>query len=85
MKDRVDIKVWSKRGSKGETLDLYFSNLEDANSFSRFWATVEGEEVTEERSCRFKVLTNYAGGIHPPTYIKPLSIQRNCRCLDGSF
>lgn len=67
MEDRVVINVWANRGNDGETLDLYFSNLEDAYSFSRYWATVEGEEITEERSCRFKVIPNYTGGSHPHT------------------
>lgn len=67
MEDRVIINVWKHKGDGGETLDLYFSNLEDANSFSRYWATVEGEEVTDKIGCRFKVLKNYTGGTHPHT------------------
>lgn len=67
MKDRIIVNVWANRESDGETLDLYFSNLEDAHSFSRYWATVEGEEVTDKVGCRFKVLKNYTGGSHPHT------------------
>lgn len=66
LKDRIRIKDWSKPRGTGNVY-VFFSILEDAHSFSRYWATVEGEEITEMKSCRFSVLPNYTGGSHPHT------------------
>lgn len=58
LKDRI--KVCAK--SNLAIVDVFFSNKEDANCLSRYWATVEGGEVGESSNCKYKVLLNcYTG------------------------
>jgi hypothetical protein len=42
-----------------EVVDVYFENLEDAHSLSRFWASYENGVISDDRGNNFKVLENW--------------------------
>jgi hypothetical protein len=48
-------------------VDVYFENLADARSLSRFWASYENGVISEEHGNKFKVLENWALGTRPET------------------
>lgn len=74
MKDRIKVVAKSDHGK----VDVFFSDLEDANSLSRYWATVEGGEVREDSTCKYKVLLNYHTGTdafpHTLNYYPPREV-----------
>ena len=64
LKDRIRIKDWSRPTGN---VDVFFSILEDAHSFSRYWVTIENEVINDDRSCKYKVLPNHDKGNYPHT------------------
>lgn len=74
LKDRI--KVVAKAGPG--KVDVFFSNEKDANSLSRYWATVEGGEVRESSGCEYQVLLNYHTGTdafpHTLNYYPPREV-----------
>ena len=44
----------------GKFVDVYFRNLDDAHSLSRFWASYENGVISDEIGNKFKVLKNWA-------------------------
>ena len=48
-------------------VDVYFKNLEDAHSLSRFWASYENGVISDKPGNKFKVLETWALGTRPET------------------